>query len=537
VDNASEILDNVQSKLNLMQGSTGGAVGGMQSLQTSTDGATSSISSMGNTVQETGANVLWTRSNILLLAGTVSMLAHDVMQYRTTEVALERAQYTHNVTVNSLADAQQRYNDALVKYGGGSVQATAAAQDLALAQERESVASDRLSLAQDRQNAMWVNFATQSPMIIGSILTIAKSADLALPSLSGIASALGLSGGAASSATGTFSGLASGFAEVGGATGGLTAGLGGLATTGAVVGAVIGGVADLGYKLYSIGSGINDVVQSGSKDWTQYAGVLLGTTGGIGDLLQQTGLIPASMNQGNQAVTVGLQGMQAGFTGLGSSISQSFTQIGPQLTSSMAGITAATSAIDQSISASLGGAVAGISGVIAGIGASAAGVGAAISSGIGGAFAGLAGIAQGAASGVTTAVNSIPTSHETAVSVIDNATGILEGIVSDIWSIVDRTVTITVNYVQAGLSWLGGILGGYQTGTPYVPETGPYLLHKGEMVIPANETSQGSSRMGQVATGPINTNLQINAAWQVDGRTLAQVVERRLIQQHRRSSY
>ena len=37
----------------------------------------------------------------------------------------------------------------------------------------------------------------------------------------------------------------------------------------------------------------------------------------------------------------------------------------------------------------------------------------------------------------------------------------------------------------------GGVKGGYQFGTAYVPETGPYLLHKGEAVIPANRNFVG----------------------------------------------
>jgi len=37
----------------------------------------------------------------------------------------------------------------------------------------------------------------------------------------------------------------------------------------------------------------------------------------------------------------------------------------------------------------------------------------------------------------------------------------------------------------------GGLLGGYASGTNYVPETGPYLLHKGEAVIPAAHNSGG----------------------------------------------
>ena len=41
----------------------------------------------------------------------------------------------------------------------------------------------------------------------------------------------------------------------------------------------------------------------------------------------------------------------------------------------------------------------------------------------------------------------------------------------------------------------GGIMGGYQFGTSYVPATGPYMLHKGEAVIPANRNTGRSSNI------------------------------------------
>ena len=37
---------------------------------------------------------------------------------------------------------------------------------------------------------------------------------------------------------------------------------------------------------------------------------------------------------------------------------------------------------------------------------------------------------------------------------------------------------------------LGALFGGGQRGIEYIPETGPYLLHKGERVTPARETSE-----------------------------------------------
>jgi len=54
-----------------------------------------------------------------------------------------------------------------------------------------------------------------------------------------------------------------------------------------------------------------------------------------------------------------------------------------------------------------------------------------------------------------------------------------------------------VNSINSILSQLkmptfsGGLYGSYATGTSYVPETGPYLLHKGEAVIPSGKNSAG----------------------------------------------
>lgn len=39
----------------------------------------------------------------------------------------------------------------------------------------------------------------------------------------------------------------------------------------------------------------------------------------------------------------------------------------------------------------------------------------------------------------------------------------------------------------------GGVLGSYEQGTPYVPETGPYLLHKGESVTPVGASPTAAS--------------------------------------------
>lgn len=84
-----------------------------------------------------------------------------------------------------------------------------------------------------------------------------------------------------------------------------------------------------------------------------------------------------------------------------------------------------------------------------------------------------------------------------------NFSSLVDSIISDLARIVVRQ-TITAP-LASGLSsaisgWFGGgvnidtwgglpggLLGSYATGTNYVPETGPYLLHKGEAVVPSGQ--------------------------------------------------
>jgi hypothetical protein len=43
------------------------------------------------------------------------------------------------------------------------------------------------------------------------------------------------------------------------------------------------------------------------------------------------------------------------------------------------------------------------------------------------------------------------------------------------------------------------LLGGYATGTSYVPETGPYMLHRGEAVVPANRNYDSPAVKNEVS--------------------------------------
>ncbi len=55
---------------------------------------------------------------------------------------------------------------------------------------------------------------------------------------------------------------------------------------------------------------------------------------------------------------------------------------------------------------------------------------------------------------------------------------------------IPRNIT-TIHTIRRNYTG-GGLLGSFQSGTDYVPQTGPYLLHKGEAVVPANKNISNS---------------------------------------------
>lgn len=82
---------------------------------------------------------------------------------------------------------------------------------------------------------------------------------------------------------------------------------------------------------------------------------------------------------------------------------------------------------------------------------------------------------------------------EVTVSLNDLATEGIQAIQAELDALQDKTLTITTRYLTETASGSsGGTLGGLATGTPYVPQTGPYFLHQGEAVIPANENRKSN---------------------------------------------
>ncbi|MEM3579627.1 MAG: hypothetical protein QXL54_05355, partial [Candidatus Bathyarchaeia archaeon] len=86
-------------------------------------------------------------------------------------------------------DAQRRYNEAVAKYGADSSQAKAAADDLALAEERYRVAVEAAQQAQERYNEAVINAALmaipQTITAISSFSDLVKTVKNNVSSLSG----------------------------------------------------------------------------------------------------------------------------------------------------------------------------------------------------------------------------------------------------------------------------------------------------------------------------------------------------------------
>jgi hypothetical protein len=144
----------------------------------------------------------------------------------------------------------------------------------------------------------------------------------------------------------------------------------------------------------------------------------------------------------------------------------------------------------------------------------------------------------------------IPADVKSTITVIaDAALGTLETIVGDLASIVDKTVTVTVNEIMnmvgnaptnvaSGQGYAPGLppttpIGARQHGGP-ISEEGLYYLHAGEFVIPPGQTVRSPIGPGSSPNLPINLNNQTTL--RVDGQAIARVTERHQILRRTTSS-
>jgi len=89
------------------------------------------------------------------------------------QVQVDRANLQVKVSLNSVEDAQKRYNATVEKFGVESEQAQSASKDLQLAQERYQVACERASMIQGNLNeAMFQSALTVIPSLITMITSV-----------------------------------------------------------------------------------------------------------------------------------------------------------------------------------------------------------------------------------------------------------------------------------------------------------------------------------------------------------------------------
>jgi hypothetical protein len=106
------------------------------------------------------------------LATSAFSLYDAVDRVQDMQVSVDRANLQVKSSLNSLDDAQRRYNAAVEKYGENSEQAKAAEDDLEVAQERHNVAIERAEMLQGNYNETIARSALQ---IIPTAITMVDS--------------------------------------------------------------------------------------------------------------------------------------------------------------------------------------------------------------------------------------------------------------------------------------------------------------------------------------------------------------------------
>src|SRR3989337_3906780 len=106
------------------------------------------------------------------VATSAFSLYDAVDRVQDMQVSLDRANLQVKSSLNSVEDAQRRYNATVEKNGADSEKAKAAADDLKLAQDRYAVAAEKAEVVQGNMNETIARSAMQ---IIPTAITMADS--------------------------------------------------------------------------------------------------------------------------------------------------------------------------------------------------------------------------------------------------------------------------------------------------------------------------------------------------------------------------
>jgi hypothetical protein len=145
-----------------------------------------------------------------------------------------------------------------------------------------------------------------------------------------------------------------------------------------------------------------------------------------------------------------------------------------------------------------------------------------------------------------TDVGKVPAEVKATVTVIaDAAIASLETIITDLANIVSKTVTVTINEIMnilglgnaptAPSSPWGPYPPGKQSGGP-INETGVYLLHAGEYVLPPNTSYVGTVPNSGGSNSQQAIVLTNNNILRLDGQVLSRLIQQQMIQRRTMAS-
>jgi len=490
-----EVVNEASATLNQVQGE-------MNNVTKSADLTSGSMAGLGQTTVKTGQSFSQSLGAITGVAAGFAGLYASATSLEQAQKRLDLANLRVSNDLDLVSAAQVKLNDAIVAYGPSSAQATQAAKDLSDVQEKQRIDINNVDIAQAHVNETWISSATTaipSALIALSSLPKAYAAIISIATAAG--KTLGLTGGTAELTGSELLGMGQGgvsaseaLALTGESATVAEAGAIGLGATMAAVSGLIVGVAAAALDFYTIGKQVNEVAQTGTGTWGDYANAIVNFQSPLEQVLQHFNLLPASIGTSTQAATTGVQ---------------------------------ALSAIVSS-------------------------AGQAISSGLGNSWAQISSGAQSAFSSVASGLGSLPKDTQLTVTALTDAAisgfgGVLNSIdeiPGDVSVTVSAWVDSAIDAVKNFLNWLGQIPGdistsidtsGGQTGMPHgyqlggrVPHDGFVYAHEDEEILTPQQQKQTLNRMSPMASDrPMQ--LETKIILQVGAQTLTSIVERQLI--------
>jgi hypothetical protein len=135
----------------------------MQGTVTTVTTATKSQQSFGEVLKN---NVL----SITVAASSIIGLVSQYTSLRRAQITAEKAALAEQTTMNKVTDLRRKLGETIIKYGQNSTQAAKGARDLAVAEEKASIAAQRNEVIQASLSEKTADFAVNIlPNLIGSV--------------------------------------------------------------------------------------------------------------------------------------------------------------------------------------------------------------------------------------------------------------------------------------------------------------------------------------------------------------------------------